>query len=252
MGKKGKKKQQVPTVVQENIPSSEDDGPTPLKKRRVLRPVSESESEGEDLSNSKKRNTRKRKPDEPNIRESTKKRKMTRCADSSDEENVENSSVSTPKADRINKLQEMRKKIQAKKKISYISSNEESSDEDRKWLVEDEDNLPAWENEEVPPDEKEEASENDDLSDFIIDDESSHEPGVKQKHKRKKKPEEVNEEVDALSEAEEKLIKLSIINKKRKPTNKNVKQPPIKADDQSSVSVDNEESESDEKSEEDG
>merc|ERR1719186_1596467 len=149
----GKKKQvlEVENKVQNNVESSDDEGPTPMKKR-MLRPDS-SDSEVEEPK-SINRKMRKRKVEIDNLVESSKQRKILRCADSSDEENVENSSVSTPKAERINKLQEMRKKIQAKKKVVYDSSNEVSSEEDQEWLVEDEDKLPVWENEEAPPEEK--------------------------------------------------------------------------------------------------
>merc|ERR1712096_221388 len=152
------------------------------------------------------RKVRKRKLENDNLAESSKKRKILRCADSSDEENVENSSVSTPKAERINKLQEMRKKIQAKKKVVYDSSNEESSEEDQEWLVEDEDKLPVWENEEAPPEEKLEEVDDEDLSDFIVeDDEHEDKPRIKKKSKVKQNEKVVDTE--GLSEAEEKLEK---------------------------------------------
>ena len=47
MGKKGKKKQAL-AVVQENNASSEDEGPTPLKKRRLLRKYSSHDYYNED------------------------------------------------------------------------------------------------------------------------------------------------------------------------------------------------------------
>lgn len=139
---------------------------------------------------------------------------MLRCVDSSDEENVENSSVSTPKAERVNKLQEMRKKIQAKKKVVYDSSNEESSD-GKEWLEEDEESLPMWDNEEAPPEEKLEASDNSDLGDFIVEDEGADIDEKSQKLKKKEKRVKYDEELDSaheLSDAEEKLKK----RKKRK------------------------------------
>merc|ERR1719186_1475951 len=228
----GKKKQvlEVENKVQNNVESSDDEGPTPMKKR-MLRPVS-SDSEVEEPK-SINRKMRKRKVENDNLVESSKKRKILRCADSSDEENVENSSVSTPKAERINKLQEMRKKIQAKKKVVYDSSNEESSEEDQEWLVEDEDKLPVWENEEAPPEEKLEEVDDEDLSDFIVedDDKDPEELGDqegstdedKPKIKKKSKVKETDKVVDTegLSEAEEKLEKSRKGKKSKKLRNKN-------------------------------
>eukprot|EP00092_Neocalanus_flemingeri_P007025 GFUD01007587.1.p1 GENE.GFUD01007587.1~~GFUD01007587.1.p1 ORF type:complete len:484 (+),score=171.39 GFUD01007587.1:39-1490(+) len=217
MGKKGKKKQVVNVDNNEqekghDLGSSDDEGPTPLKKR--MRPVSsDSEDEEPSIPN---REMRKRKVANETATQSSKKKKILRCVDSSDEENVENSAVSTPKAERMNKLQEMRKKIQAKKKVVYDSSNEDSSEDDKEWLEEDEDSLPVWKNEEAPPEEKWEESDNDDLVDFIVDDEEPEEQGNEEvigtnKVRRKKKGKLIQEKQDHdagdLSEAEEQLAK---------------------------------------------
>ena len=81
----------------------------------------------------------------------------------------------------MNKLFEMRKKLQAKKKVKFDSSdNEASATED--WLVEDEDNLPMWENEEVPPEDVDESECEGNMDDFIVDDEED----VEAKPKRSK------------------------------------------------------------------
>jgi len=211
MGKKGKKRQ-VLQGQEAQAEVSSDEGPTPMKKR-MLRPVS-SDSEVEEPP-SNKREMRKRKVERDDISQSSKKRKMLRCADSSDEENVENSSVSTPKAERVNKLEEMRKKIQAKKKVIYDSSNEESSD-GQDWLEEDEESLPMWANEEAPPEDKLDDSENSDLGDFIVNDEDEN---MDEKPLKLKKTEKLVQDNDnereskhELSDAEEKLRK----RKKRK------------------------------------
>jgi len=210
MGKKNKK-QKVLQVTQANIgEESSDEGPTPMKKR-VLRPVS-SDSEEEPINS--RRELRKRRGSNEDVATSSKKRKMLRCRDSSDEENVENSSVgvATPKAERVNKLLEMQKKIQAKKKVSYDDTD---STEDENWLEEDEESLPMWEHEEAPPEDVPDDSESEgNMDDFIVNDEEDVEI-MTFTTKGKKKDEDSDNDHHDLSDAEQKILE-----KKRKNTRK--------------------------------
>ena len=107
------------------------------------------------------------------------KRKVVRCAESSDEEPATNGV--TPKADRVRKLEEMRSKLSAKKgskKVLYDTSSEEEGPDPEV----DEDDLPQWENEEAPPegassgedflkDDPDDPDEQD-LEGFVVDDDN--------------------------------------------------------------------------------
>jgi len=203
MGKKNKKQRQL-QVKQAEKEESSDEGPTPMKKK-VLRPVS---SDSEEEPKKSRRELRKRKGPIEDVAttSSSKKRKMVRCRDSSDEENVENSSVATPKAERVNKLLEMQKKIQAKKKVRYDDSD---SSEGENWLEEDEESLPMWKHEEVlPEDVPDDAESEGNMDDFIVNDEEDVES-------MGKNADEDSDNVHDLSDAEQKLLK-----KKRKKTRK--------------------------------
>ena len=231
MGKKNKRKQELQLLPAE-IEESSDEGPTPMKKgvlrarieddssdegptpmkKRVLRVVC-SDSDEEPLDS--RRELRKRKGPIEDVSASSKKRKIMRCKDSSDEENVENASVATPRAERVNKLLEMQKKIQAKKKVSYDDSD---SSEDENWLQEDEDSLPMWKHEEVPPEDVADNSESErDMDDFIVNDEDDMEVIPKN---TKGKSDEDSDNVHNLSDAEQKLLK-----KKRKKRRRSKKEP---------------------------
>jgi len=202
------KKKQTPQSKVTKLDDSSDEGPTPLKKR-ALRPVS---SDSDEECSNPRREMRKRKSPVEEVLQSSKKRKITRCVDSSDEENVENSAA-TPKANRMNKLLEMRKKIQAKKKVTYDTSE---SSEAEGWLENDEDDLPMWENEEVPPEDVTDGSETEGImDDFIVEDEDELEAVVKAKKKKVTVEDAESESYHDLSDAEEKLKK-----KKRKKQHK--------------------------------
>ena len=93
---------------------------------------------------------------------SSKKRKILAPVDSSDEENVD-VNIRTPKHERIKKLQQMSKNVQAKKGL-YVSSEDESDDEE---------DLPMFQHEEELPEEalkSETVNEDSDLEDFVVDD----------------------------------------------------------------------------------
>jgi len=201
MGKKNKKQREI-QVNQAEKEESSDEGPTPMKKR-VLRPVS-SDSEEESIKSRRELRKRKDPIEDVSTTSSSKKRKMLRCRDSSDEENVENSSVATPKAERVNKLLEMQKKIQAKKKVRY---DDNDSSEGENWLEEDEESLPMWKHEEVLPEDvpDDDAESEGNMDDFIVNDEEDVETLGKN----------AGENSDDLSGAEQKLLK-----KKRKKMRK--------------------------------
>ena len=99
-----------------------------------------------------------------------KKTKIRSCLDSSDsdEENVD-VNIKTPKLERMKKLQQMSKNVQAKKGL-YVSSDEENISDDS----EDEDDLPMFQNEEELPEEAvksvETVNEDSNLEDFVVED----------------------------------------------------------------------------------
>ena len=96
----------------------------------------------------------------------SKKRKIRSFLESSDEENIDtNINTTTPKIERMKKLQQMSKNVQAKKGL-YISSEEEEESED-------EDDLPMFQNEEELPEDalkSEIINEDSNLEDFVVDD----------------------------------------------------------------------------------
>ena len=97
-----------------------------------------------------------------------KKNKIQPCLDSSDEENAD-VNIKTPKLERMKKLQQMSKNVQAKKGL-YVSSDEEKiSDES-----DDDDDLPMFQNEEELPDAAlksvETVNEDSNLEDFVVED----------------------------------------------------------------------------------
>ena len=172
MGRKVRKKiEKVPV----DSASDDDDVATPSrcsKKRKVLSDSDEtnsgnissiSNSRGQRSCNAKKILGR--------------KKKIRRCAESSDEENLEPESkvVMTPKAARELKLKDLKRRVQAKKGL-YNSSEEDDMDEEELGLnSEDEDNLPMFENEEELPEEAlsgpaDEGQDQSDLDDFVVND----------------------------------------------------------------------------------
>jgi len=205
-GKKTKRKRALAQLEVAEVQvgdESSDEGPTPMKKRTLKRVLS-SDSDGEqscEIRREPRTSKRMKVPTEEVM--PSKKRKVLRCEDSSDEENA-----ATPKAERVNKLLEMRKKLQAKKKVKYDSSDNEAS-EVEDWLVEDEDNLPMWENEEVPPQDVVDESECEgNMDDFIVDDEVDVESKPKKTKDNGKLGKSKDVELDGdhdLSDAEKKL-----------------------------------------------
>ena len=99
---------------------------------------------------------------------SRKKNKIRPCLDSSDEENAD-ANIKTPKLERMKKLQQMSKNVQAKKGL-YVSSEEEKISEES----EDDDDLPMFQNEEELPDAAlksvETINEDSNLEDFVVED----------------------------------------------------------------------------------
>ena len=97
-----------------------------------------------------------------------KKNKIRPCLDSSDEENAD-ANIKTPKLERMKKLQQMSKNVQAKKGL-YVSSEEEKISEES----EDDDDLPMFLNEEELPDAAlksvETINEDSNLEDFVVED----------------------------------------------------------------------------------
>jgi len=103
MGKK--KRKEVPTVDY-----SSDECTVSFKKKK-LAIVSDSESDRENIcSHNMKLRTKVEKVNSPS---KSRKKKILRCADSSDDNEV--ASTLTPKQERLKKLHEMKKRVTAKK-----------------------------------------------------------------------------------------------------------------------------------------
>jgi len=173
MGRKVRKKIEKAPVDS----ASDDDVATPSrcsKKRKVLSDSDESDCGNiSSISNSKGQ----RSCNAQDTLALGEKKKIRRCAESSDEENLEPESkvAMTPKAARELKLKELKRRVQAKKGL-YNSSEEDDVDEEEPGLnSEDEDNLPMFENEEELPEEAlsspaDEGQDQSDLDDFVVND----------------------------------------------------------------------------------
>ena len=164
MGRKSKraKVQGGSSSAVKRIEDSEDDlvyTPSTKSKKRT-RIASDSDSDQDVVVRS---GTEKSRTPTPTL--SSKKRKILAPLDSSDEENVD-VNIRTPKHERIKKLQQMSKNVQAKKGL-YVSSEDDAEDSD------DEEDLPMFQHEEELPEEalkSENVNEDSDLEDFVVDD----------------------------------------------------------------------------------
>ena len=164
MGRKSKraKVQGGSSSAVKRIEDSEDDlvyTPSTKSKKRT-RIASDSDSDQDVVVRSGTEESR-----TPTPTKSSKKRKILAPLDSSDEENVD-VNIRTPKHERIKKLQQMSKNVQAKKGL-YVSSEDDAEDSD------DEEDLPMFQHEEELPEEalkSENVNEDSDLEDFVVDD----------------------------------------------------------------------------------
>ena len=109
-------------------------------------------------------------PNHSGHRTKTRRKNMIRpCLDSSDEENSD-ANIKTPKLERMKKLQQMSKNVQAKKGL-YVSSEEEENTSEES---EDDDDLPMFQNEEELPEAAlksvETVNEDSNLEDFVVED----------------------------------------------------------------------------------
>ena len=164
MGRKSKraKVQGGSSSAVKRIEDSEDDlvyTPSTKSKKRT-RIASDSDSDQVVVVRSGTEESR-----TPTPTKSSKKRKILAPLDSSDEENVD-VNIRTPKHERIKKLQQMSKNVQAKKGL-YVSSEDDAEDSD------DEEDLPMFQHEEELPEEalkSENVNEDSDLEDFVVDD----------------------------------------------------------------------------------
>lgn len=164
MGRKSKraKVQGGSSSAVKRIEDSEDDlvyTPSTKSKKRT-RIASDSDSDQDVVVRSGTEESR-----TPTPTMSSKKRKILAPLDSSDEENVD-VNIRTPKHERIKKLQQMSKNVQAKKGL-YVSSEDDAEDSD------DEEDLPMFQHEEELPEEalkSENVNEDSDLEDFVVDD----------------------------------------------------------------------------------
>jgi len=195
MGKK--KRKEVPTVDY-----SSDECTVSFKKKK-LAIVSDSESDRENIcSHNMKLRT---KVEEENTPSKSRKKKILRCADSSDDNEV--ASTLTPKQERLKKLHEMKKRVTAKKLHLHSSSGSEASSDE---ALSDE-NLPMWKHEETLPPEEVEKKSDCDLSDFVVDDSCEGSDDIKE---------------NDLSEAEVKLEEME--GKRKKSKKKRTKKTPKK------------------------
>merc|ERR1719370_2414651 len=159
------------------------------KKNKIKRCVDSSEDD-QDVPEATPKEKRLKKLEEMKNKVIAKKsRKQIRYISSreaSEDEDPEDSIVekdipeATPKEKRLKKLEEMRNKVVAKKSrkhIQYSSSNGESEEEGPGDSA-DEDDLPAWENEEAPPEDTKvfeddtADKEESDLEGFVVSDDN--------------------------------------------------------------------------------
>ena len=197
-----------------NCPSDDDSDeevatPSRSNKRKVLSD-SEEEAESEAQLNVEEK---------PSVTEKIKKKsKIRRCVDSSDEENNDANSGDavnnvTPRAERTRKLEEMRRKVKAKRGV-YDSSDEEDDDKSCDGPESgDDDDLPMFENEEELPEEaqkvKNEEELDGDLDDFVVEDdvvemeEDTEEEEIIQSKKRSKRIKKQKKKVKKIKEESE-------------------------------------------------